>query len=78
MNQERKKRKSHKEREILSALLSEAELFERQQQNFCDTSPKYLNRFNSLHRRKKAAMKKSIVAEPKAQRKVSAVLVHRV
>ncbi|XP_015780019.1 PREDICTED: uncharacterized protein LOC107357901 [Acropora digitifera] len=69
MNQERKKRKSHKEREILSALLSEAELFERQQQNFCDTSPKYLNRFNSLHRRKKAAMKKSIVAESKAQRK---------
>ena len=38
---------------------------------------KYYNRLNSLLRREEAARKKLIVEEPRTQRKVSVVLVHR-
>ena len=72
MTRERKKRKRrerrlHKENILLSAL-----------QKICDEmSRKYYNRLNSLLRREEAARKKLIVEEPRTQRKVSVVLVHR-
>ncbi|PFX13702.1 hypothetical protein AWC38_SpisGene22194 [Stylophora pistillata] len=82
MSRERKKRKRrerrlHKEKVLVSALQIEKDRFERQQK-ICDyMSRKYYNRLNSLLRREEAARKKSIVEEPKTQRKVLAIRTHQ-
>ncbi|PFX17229.1 hypothetical protein AWC38_SpisGene18458 [Stylophora pistillata] len=66
----RRERRLHKEKVLVSALQIEKDRFERQQKICGYMSQKYYNRLNSLLRREEAARKKSIVEEPKTQRKI--------
>ncbi|XP_068750256.1 probable serine/threonine-protein kinase DDB_G0271682 [Montipora capricornis] len=82
MTRERKKRKRRerrlqKERLLLSDLQGEKDYFERQRK-ICDyMSRKYYDRLNSLLRREEAPRNKSVVEEPKSQRKVLAIRTHQ-